>query len=571
MPDRIRFTLIEDGMVVRPDDFDTETVQIGGDPDRGDNLLIELPPKLRHVRAKVFRHADYVEMEVKTGPVWVQGSRLESGDVVELNVGDLLVFGTKKARGVRMRFEYATEASIVMDDVADWTVSAAPKKKRGETAEDSMMFEEEVDPTAGMNAYQKAVYKYRQWYAGFAKWRKQAAKIRYWVSVVGILWAKVGKAMLIVGGMGGFALGWFVEADKTNDAEAAEEVAVLDEASAVRAEREAFLASVEIERQRRECKCPGAPGEDKVESAGTNELLRTFGAEDETFAPQRPVQLTAQQTQSLSSLVGGIYGAIGKNKRGITTNLDRACNPLGGRKVQAALTSVQNHGLHEVYAYIPFVDAQWCELAIDDYGRRGMMSMSRETAERAFKAYDRAQDKIPDVDAAEHVAHLDDAGRSRGRAGALLKCEAKTREQYVQRFYEGARSPDYPQRVDPDDPRTDWEEQMEAAYTLLEEYDAAYLERGFKPVDAAMLALSAYDANPKKVDKWIDAALDKYGIEHAGTLTWMQVYGGAVDVWSKTKDEEKKARLVESMKFAPRVVAYYLAASPKLADHKCVE
>ena len=112
--DRIRFTLIKDGEDVRPYDFDTQKIQIGADADRGDNLLIELPPRLRHVRAKILRSSDYVELEVITGPVWLQGSRMEGGDVAELNVGDILMFGTRKSRGVRMRFEYATEAEIVI-------------------------------------------------------------------------------------------------------------------------------------------------------------------------------------------------------------------------------------------------------------------------------------------------------------------------------------------------------------------------------------------------------------------------------------------------------------------------
>ena len=86
--DRIRLTLVKDGDDVRPYDFDTQRIQIGADADRGDNLLIELPPRLRHVRARILRSSDYVELEVLTGPVWLQGSRMEGGDVAELNAGD---------------------------------------------------------------------------------------------------------------------------------------------------------------------------------------------------------------------------------------------------------------------------------------------------------------------------------------------------------------------------------------------------------------------------------------------------------------------------------------------------
>ncbi len=571
MPERIRFTLIEDELDVRSYDFDTDEVQIGCDPERGDNLLIELPPRLRHVRAKVFRSTDYVEMEVKTGPIWVQNSKLEEGDVVELSIGDLLIFGTKKPRGVRMRFETAAEAGIFLDDVADWSVSAAPKKKRGATEDESFAFEEEVDPTEGMNAFEKARYKYRQMYAGFAAWRKKSAKVKYWISLASLLWNKVGKVLLVVGGMGGLAVGWFIEADKKNDAVEAEEVAVLDEAAAVRQERESFLASAELERQMRECNCAGAPGEDKVEIKGTEALLATFGAEDETFAPQRPVQLDSKTTQSLAGLVGGILDAVGKNKRNTSTNLDRICSSLGGRKMQAVQAEVKDHQLHEVYAYLPFVEAQWCEMAADPFGRRGMMQMSRATAKKAFVLYDKPQSKIPKIDLDDHVSWLDDLGRSRGRTGTLVKCETNDRDAYIQEFYGGARNPDFPERVDPDDARTDWKASMAAAYTLLEEYDGAYRKRGFKPVDAAMLSLAAYDLDPKVVDAWIKAAKGKYDIEEEGSLTYMQTYGGAVAVWGKIKDDDKKARLAEGMRYAPRVVAYYLHAREKLAEHKCAE
>jgi hypothetical protein len=129
MAQRIRFTLVEDGQVVRPYDFNTKHVQIGADPRRGDNLLIELPPRLQHVRAKILVTDDYVELEVVTGPVWLQGSRLTDGDIAELNVGDLLVFGTKKPRGVRLRFGFAKEAEI-----ASWTTSPTGRSRRRPSA-----------------------------------------------------------------------------------------------------------------------------------------------------------------------------------------------------------------------------------------------------------------------------------------------------------------------------------------------------------------------------------------------------------------------------------------------------
>ena len=570
MPERIRFTLIEDELDVRSYDFDTDEVQIGCDPERGDNLLIDLPPRLRHVRAKVFRTTEYVEMEVKTGPIWVQNSKLEEGDVVELSIGDLLIFGTKKPRGVRLRYETAAEAGIFMDDVADWSVSAAPKKKR-QTAEDDLAFEEEIDPTEGMNAFEKARYRYREMYAGFAKWRKKSAKVKYWISLASLLWSKVGKATLLIGGMGGLALGWFIEADKTKEAEEVEVAAVEDEASAVRRETDAFLASNEIERLRNECKCPGAPGPDAAEFTGAERLLKEFSNADPTFAPMRPVSLNAATTTTLAAIVGGRLTAIDKNKLGIPRNLERACGIRGDRMVQAALTATADHALPPLYAYVPFVETQWCGVAIDRFGRRGVMQMSADTAEEAFDRYDKKQSRIPKVDAEEHLAWLEEAGGRRGVANALRKCEPSLAEDYAQSFYGGESNSEWPNRIDPNDPRTDWEEAMAAAYTLLQEYDGDYQSRGFKAVDAALLSLAAYDLSPKEVERWIKAAKGKYGIEEDAALTYLQVYGGGVERLAKAKDPAKRERIKEAMDFPTRVLAYYLAASPRLSEFKCTE
>ena len=561
MPDRIRFTLIEDDQDVRPYDFDTQMVQIGADPDRGDNLLIPLPPRLRHVRAKIHRQADYVEMEVVAGPVWVQGSRLEENDVVELNVGDLLVFGTRKSRGVRLRFEYATEAAIVIDDVADWTASAAPKKKRGSAAEeDAFAFEEEVDPTEGMNAFQKARFWYRKQYKKFTAWRKKGARLKYWTSLIGILWSKFGKGVAMVGGVAVLGIGWFGDSKDRKEAEEAEEVAVTDESSAVRAEREAFLAQTEIQRQMRECNCPGAPGVDQVEMDGAEALLTAFSA-DETFAPQRRIPMPGGESQSLANLVGSYIVTAGRSKTTIRTTRDRICSSLDGRRMQTVDTERQNLGLDPVYSYLPFVESNWCGFAVDAHGRRGVMQLTPAAARRAFELLEGSTPDIPEFDEEEHLEWLAEKGaRYGGPYGLLAKCPQGARDEYVQKFYEGRRDPDHPDRLDPDDPRTDWQASMKAGLLLIQEIDKGYRKRGFRPVDASLLTLASYDVGHNMVESWIKAAAAGYKIEDRAALTYVHVYGGAVAVAAKEKKPEDARRVLDAAKAPAKAMAYYLYA-----------
>ncbi|MCP4873528.1 MAG: transglycosylase SLT domain-containing protein [Proteobacteria bacterium] len=560
----IRFTLQDDGLDARTYDFDTDEVQIGCDPERGDNLLIELPPRLRHVRAKIFRSPSYVEMEVKTGPIWVQNSKLEEGDVVELSVGDLLIFGTKKPRGVRMRFEYAQEASIFMDDVADWSVSAAPKKKRGATAEDAFAFEEEVDPTDGMNPYERARFWYRAQYQKLTKWRKKAAKIGYWTSLVGVLWNKSKGFVAIGAGIAILATGFLGAKDNRTQAELEQAIAEERTAQALLAMEAAKEVRGEAESRQEECGC--GTSEDSVAVEDTADLLdeRFDGGDGLT----RPVAMPNQTMKTQAGLINRYVGVARNNGRLLKTTIDRVCKGSDKERMEHVQRELGRYDLHEVYSFIPFVESQWCELAVSFTGPRGMMQFTRRTAEAAFLRIDPTQATIPNYDFKTHERWLRNKSSSYGGYYQMLAaCPATVRADYVRHFYGGQVNADYNNRTDPRDPRTDWKLAAQAAFSLLEQLDSNWRGKGYGEVDAAMLAMATYNQGPAMVNRWIDRAKERY--PDTEQLSYIHIYGGAMKLRAEEPNAEQRRRIKEGMEYPAKTFGYYLYTAPKLDALRC--
>ena len=561
----IRFVLLDDGLEVRNYDFDTDEVQIGCDPERGDNLLIELPPRLRHVRAKIFRTPDYVEMEVKTGPIWVQNSKLEEGDVVELSIGDLLIFGTKKPRGVRMRYETASEASIFMDDVADWSVSAAPKKKRGATADEAFAFEEEIDPTAGMNPYEKARHAYRQQYQKLTKWRKKAAKIGYWTSLVAVLWLK-GKGFVAIGaGIALMAAGFINAKDNRTQAEIEQAIAEERAAQAVLAADAAEARKQGFEALQQECGCGSSEDGDAVTDAA-EELLDRFDGADVGLT--RTVALPDKTQRTTAGLVAGYVSRASRSGRMLNTTINRVCRGADKDRMELVQRELARYDLHEVYSFIPFVESQWCELAVSFTGPRGMMQFTKKTAESAFMRIDPTQAAIPSYPYSQHNDWLRaQSGPYNGYYNMLAACPEEVKLKYRTKFYGNRYHPEHNRRIDPDDPRTDWKLSVQAAFGLLTTLDADWRGKGYAEVDAAMLAMASYNQGPGMVNRWIDEAKAAY--PDADPLTYIHIYGGALHLLNKTSDAETRRRIKEGMEYAPKTFGYYLYTAEKLDALRC--
>ncbi len=572
MPDRIRFTLVEDGEDVRSFDFDTETIQIGADPTRGDNLKINLPKGLRHVRARVIRTDEYVEFEVLGGPIWLQGSRLDEGDVAELNIGDILIFGAKSEKGAKLRYEQAKEAEIVLDDVADWSIAGGKKKKRA-SAEDDMAFEEEVDEYAGLNVWQKYLKWFRKQYAKFAAWRKKAARIKYWIGLATMIVNKVKGFVGIALAMGGGALLTYTQYSAKlaalGDAKKAEESAEV----AVGAERDAQAEAREVREQMAQCGCEIQSGAvDLGALAAGDDVLDRFGELDPTLNVERNVFWPDKSSVNYASLLAGPRNAYVKDRTILPKVIDRVCSASADKeRMSAAVKEANKYGLHEAYLFVPFVESYWCELAVSFTGPRGMMQFTRSTAELAFKKVDASQANIPPYDFAAHRKWLEDYARGQGIGlnRLLSECKSTTRKDYQKYFYDGQSNPTYPNRVDPRDPRTDWKASTEAAFAWLAYLDGVYKGRGWTGLDTVMLAMAAYNQGEGEVNVWIQKAKAQYKVENESTLTYPEVLGGAVLRGQEVPDAEKKRQVAEGMRYASTIIGAYLATAPKLDEAGC--
>ena len=572
MPDRIRFTLVEDGEDVRSFDFDTETIQIGADPTRGDNLKISLPKGLRHVRARVIRSDDYVEFEVLGGPIWLQGARLDEGDVAELNIGDILIFGTKGEKGAKLRYEQAKEAEIVLDDVADWQMSAGKKKKRA-SAEDDMMFEEEVDEYAGLNIWQKYLKWFRKQYAKFAKWRKKAARIKYWIGLGAMIINKVkgfvGIGLALGGGLTATYLQYSAKVKALGDAKQAEETAAIS----VQAEGDARAETREIKEAMLQCGCAGVTEESGAAIATADAVLDRF-SEDKNLAVERPYNLPDKSAITYASMLAPKYNAFVRDRTNLPKTMDRVCSARGDKeRMNLAVKESLTWNLHEAYLFVPFVESNWCELAVSHTGPRGMMQFTRNTAKLAFAKVDPGQKEIPNYDWTAHRDWMIGYAKQKGYRGyfeLLAKCTATDRAAYKKHFYPGANNPDYPNRLDPRDPRTDWEWSTKASMAWLAQLHNTYASRGFGEFDTILLAMSAYNQGEGEVNVWINKAKAHYKVENDGNLAFPQILGGAMLRIVDVKGDAEKVRQVkEGMAYGPKILGAYLAAAPMLDERQC--
>lgn len=568
MADRIRFTLLQDGVDVRPFDFDTERIQIGSDPRRGDQLVLALPRGKQHVRAVVLRSHDYIELEVVAGPIWLQGARMDDGDVAELSLGDLLTFGSRG--GPQLRYETATEAAIVMDDVADWSMSAAPKKKRQATVEDDMLFEEEEDPYAGLNPWEKAKKWWRIRYNKLVFWRKKAARIKYWISLLQMIQKKVGKYLAM--GVGALAIGggYWMQIQGKLHAQDERDVAVARETQAVGGEKDLALMVRELQQQLRECGCESSTGTDNAAIASADAILERFGG-DEGMSPERAFRMPNKKMQSLAGLISPHYNRMVKDRTLLPLTLDRVCSASHDKdRMNLVVSEANRYGLHEAYTFVPFVESFWCELAVSNTGPRGMMQFTRNTAQEAFRKVDSDQKVIPNYDWKAHRKWFEDKAGGANRYYRLLaECSELVKADYRRAFYGEQRSEEYRNRIDPRDPRTDWEWSTKAAMSWLEHLHQRYKGKGFRDFDAMMLAMTAYNQGEGMVQSWIDEAKGRYSVDEESALVFTQIYGGGMALYGTEKDAEKRRRIKEGMDYAPKILGAYLAAAPRLDERQC--
>jgi hypothetical protein len=571
MSERIRFTQVVDGRDGRHWDFDTERIQIGADPSRGDNLLIDLPAGIRHVRARVKRTNSYVELEVRGGPIWLQGAEMGEGDVAELNLGDVLVFGTKEAKGPRLRFGHATEAEIVMDDVADWSVQAAPKPKRGKDAESDLLFKEEIDEYAGLNWWEKTNKFLRKQNQKLAFFRKKAARLDYWLSVAKVIKDKAGMGMMLVGAAGGIGYGYWAQIKAKTEALGLRDKWAEQAKLAVSESRDAQQKVTEIETAMEQCGCANQVAAGPRYPEAENAILERFGT-DETLNPSALVFVPGGQ-ESYTTLLGKPYRSFQMDKGVLPKVIERVCSASKDKeRMDLVQRELERYGLHESYAFVPFVESAWCEIAVSPTGPRGMMQFTRDTAEEAFRKVDTSQADIPNYDFRTHRQWLSSYATQK-RYGDLFPlladCSSLLISDYRKQFYGGETNPKFPKRVDPNDPRTDWEWSTRASMAWLDYLDDRYESKGFRETDRILLAMWAYNQGEGEVQNNIKLARETYKIEQDSNLTFPQIYGAALTRAKDEEDKEKRGRILEGAAYGPKVIGSFLAAAPKLDAKQC--
>jgi hypothetical protein len=379
--------------------------------------------------------------------------------------------------------------------------------------------------------------------------------------------AAIGAGLLVIGGA------YWMQIQAESEAQEAQEVAEWSLAQALDAERETISISQEIEEQLRERGCENSPGSDKGAISAAETMLERFADFDPFIQPERKYMMPDEEERSMAGILAVHMTAIGDNRAELSRTLDRVCSASGDKdRMDAVVYAVSRHEIHEAYLFVPFVESSWCDFAVSPTGPRGMMQFTRGTAEAAWKKVDSDQADIPPYDFTAHrdwlLAYAEE--KQYGSYSDMLShCSYLDRQAYQAHFYPGADNPKYPRRIDPRDPRTEWGSSTKAAVAWLKTLDSFYLDKGFSPLNAIMLALAAYNQGSGEVQRWIVSAMERYGVEKEAALSYAQVYAGALDYAQEAGDAESRRQIEEGMNYGPRVMAYYLYAAEELDERGC--
>lgn len=561
MPDRIRFTLVRDGHDVRHHDFDGDRVQIGSDPARGDTLRLDLPQTHRHVRAVVSLRRGRAELEVRAGPIWLQGDRLAEGDVAELSHGDVLVFGTRSAEGPRLRFTAADDRPQLDDAVAPPRPPPAP----------TAAFTFEIDEDAASSFRDRVRKRLRMWYRAFASFRARAARLRYWWDLLrrlrGRITRAIATALVLVGTATAFA-------HQVRERLAAVEARDIARAVAERSTQEARqsdAAAAELQSLLDQCGCQSdriAPASPEAIEA----LAQRFGG-DPTFLATAAVMAPDKRPLSYASLLTRPMNLHLQDRTNLPMVMDRICSAASQKdRMDLVIDEQIRHGLHESYAFVPFVESHWCELAVSPTGPRGLMQFTRATAEAAFAVLQPPQGAVPHYDFDAHLRWLEDYASRKGRRGVfglLAECSALTVADYRRAFYPGPADPAFPDRIDPKDPRTDPYASIRAAFAWLAQLDEGFEQRGFREIDRILFTMWAYNQGEAEVHKALERARTTFSVRHPAAVTFPMAYAAAMALADETDDAETARRIREGMDYGPRVLGAYLATAPLLDERQC--
>lgn len=562
----LRFTLLRDGTDVRRFDFDAPKVQIGADARAGDVLLLDLPAGLRHVRARIQARPRGVEIEVKGGPIWLQGSELQEGDVAELGLGDVLVFGTRGPGGPRLRFDAGGLDPVWIDD-GGVLPAPPPERPAASAADRAVVFESEPQ----LNPWERARRAWTGLYLRWVAYRRRAARLRYWVDLARALVRKAGRTAAIAAAAVAAAVLWWKEHQGRAAAVLERDRALAVAERATRESRQSEAARQEIHEWMTQCGCrldDAAPAPIAV----VESILQRF-PNDPTLNPAAATPMPDRSAESHASLIARHQHAFALDKSNLPRVMDRICSAASQKdRMELVVNEQLRWGLHEAYAFIPFVESQWCEVAVSPTGPRGLMQFTRATAEAAFASVDPTQLPIATYDFEAHRSWLEDYARDhghRGLYGLFAACPATLVADYRRTFHPGPAAPSFPERIDPADARTDPYASIRAAMAFIDGLDERYAARGFGPLDRVLFSAWAYNQGEGEVEIMLRSAREQFDVRHEAALTFPMAYAAARRRLSESTDAEQRRRIEEGMDYGPRVVGAYLATAPLLDERRC--
>mgnify|MGYP000279781471 FL=1 len=310
---------------------------------------------------------------------------------------------------------------------------------------------------------------------------------------------------------------------------------------------------------------------DALNDAPVTAAVRAQFGEEEAEDFRRAHVLTGGSTHSLASLLRSEFRGYDWARAPVAEAVDRVCGSSEGlARRRFALAEAQKHGLHELFSFLPFVEAGWCDFAVQQGGARGVMQLAQATAVSAWSFSAPELADIPSYDWKKHRLWLVEQSRELGPRGyekLLARCSPEDRSAYQKAFYPQG-SDAYPGRIDPRDPRTDWEASIKVAMGWMGHLYGDYLARGFREVDAIMLTLTAYNQGADELDRWIEVASTRHELA-AKSLRFVQVYGSGIELTLRAQHEGAVEEEPGPVGFALRVMAAYLALAPKLEASNC--
>jgi hypothetical protein len=199
-------------------------------------------------------------------------------------------------------------------------------------------------------------------------------------------------------------------------------------------------------------------------------------------------------------------------------------------------------GLSPHYRALLWQDTLACDAAVTNLGGLGAFGTSGARLEEM------GLPSPPEFDGRTALHRLEDVARSNGesREAFLARCPSAQVDEFMAEYADDPRA--YGATLVPH--VADWIEETER-----------HFRRGHRsPGEAVLLTITAWRAGRSTVDDWTKRA-GAYWSAPPGSLTWVQVYAGAMLARTDVPDPKEARRLVRAAAYLPHCLAWSVAFS----------